>query len=271
MANVLVYLQRTPHGLHPASLIATCVARDLASARGATVTGLCVGDGGEFDEHVVTAVSRAGADVLVFAGDSGLRHLYERLRPRFVLIPWTHDAHAAVEAANLGPAVPRWVGGPQDDPDALDHVTAMVAGALPWHTMPDVLDPEYGGEVGDTKLPQWLEASGGKLHSDERVVYVAPPDLDADVRQRLQNFGAEPVAPDYAERHVSGTLLWLDAGPNGLPEALGQRPEHARVILMPGPAGEPTDSWSISDWVLPGDWAAVMDRLSSEGWRKALT
>jgi len=271
MANVLVYLQRSPHGIHPASMVATCVARDLASARGATVTGLCLGDGGNFDEHVVAKVSRAGADVVVFTGANGLRQLYDRLRPRFVLIPWTHDANAAVEAANLGPAVPRWVGGPQDDPDALDHVTAMVAGALPWHTMPDVLDPEYGDEVGNVEMPAWLAAAQGQLHRDERVTYVAPPDLDGSLRDALARFGAEPVAPDYAERHVSGTLLWLDAGPNGLPTALGNRPEHARVIMMPGPAGEPNDSWSISDWVLPGDWAGVIQRLETEDWRKALT
>ena len=75
MAHILVYLQRTPGGLHPASSVALCRARDIASERGATITAICRGDAGPLDKGVAAAASRFGADVLVWgavAESSGL-------------------------------------------------------------------------------------------------------------------------------------------------------------------------------------------------------
>ena len=56
MAHIVVYLQRTPHGLHPASAVGLCWARDIASERGATVTAVCPGDAGEFDRATLAAL-----------------------------------------------------------------------------------------------------------------------------------------------------------------------------------------------------------------------
>ena len=64
MAHILVYAQRTPQGIHPASAAALCLARDIASDRGATITAVCPGDAGRADQFVIGAVSRYGADLL---------------------------------------------------------------------------------------------------------------------------------------------------------------------------------------------------------------
>ena len=268
MAHVLVYLQRTPHGLHPGSATALCVARDLAEVRGASVTGICLGDGGDFDQHVIDASGRLGADQVFFVGPGGLREAHDRLRARHVLLPWTYEANSAVQAAGIGQPIPRWVGGPQEGD--LEAVTAVVAGALPWRWEPEAVEPEYAGDVGEVPLPAWLRASGGRLHADPTLRVVAPPDLEPSVAQQLASLGAESVGLDYADRHSGGTLLWLDAGPNGLPPVLANRPEHARVILLPGPSASPSEGWSVADYVLTGRWPDVVAALADPVWRKAL-
>ena len=44
MASLIVHVLRAPAGIHPASAVALCVARDLATERGATGTALAMGD-----------------------------------------------------------------------------------------------------------------------------------------------------------------------------------------------------------------------------------
>lgn len=270
MAHLLVYLQRTPHGIHPASALATCLARDLGSARGATVTGLCFGDAGDFDEHVARAAGRCGADTVIFVGPRGLETAVARLRPKHVLIPWTSEATQAVAQVGLGEPVARWVGGPQDPPDQLDPVTGLVAGALPWrHESPDI-EPEYEGDVGEATVPEWAAQTGGALYRDDARFYVGPPDLDPTVEAALEKIQAKRMDPDYAEQHTTGTLFWLDAGPSGLPEPLVNRPEQARVVLLPGPSGTPTPGWGLADYVIPGPWLDVVSRLDDEDWGTSL-
>ena len=84
MAHILVYAQRTPQGIHPARAAALCLARDIASDRGATVTAVCPGDAGRADQFVIGAVSRYGADLLdlddLAAGRSILEFIQESIK-----------------------------------------------------------------------------------------------------------------------------------------------------------------------------------------------
>jgi hypothetical protein len=270
MASILVYLQRSPRGLHPASSVAACLARDLASSRGAAVLGVCAGDGGAFDGHVVDAAARAGCDQVLFVGPTGLRSLGERLQPRHLLVPWTSEGTAAVESAGLPAPEPRWVGGPATDEADLAPVEAIVAGALPWHAMPGPIETEFEGQVDKASLPEWVAASGGQVQHDGAMYFVAPQDLDPAVRGDLDALGARAVGPDFAGEHRSGTLLWLDAGPGGLPSVLAQRPATGCVIALPGPTTGIHRSWALADWVLVGPWDQAARRLHDEPWRAAL-
>lgn len=270
MAHVLVYLQRSPRGLHPASSVALCVARDIGSTRGASVLGICPGDAGPFDDHMVAAAGKAGADQVIFVGPSGLRALVDRLRPKHVLMPWTPEAGAAAESSALDAPTPAWIGGPVDDISAFRRNMYIVAGSLPWHHMPGGIEAEFEGQVDQSVLPDWIAATGGAPQSSPGLYYVGPQDLDDNVRAGLANIGAQPVAPDYAMQHQGGTLLWLDAGPTGLPEALATRSPAARVIALPGPLTEMHTSWTMADWVIPGPWDAAVHQLSADHWRAAL-
>jgi hypothetical protein len=270
MAHVLVYLQRSPRGLHPASAIAACVGRDLGSTRGASVFGLCPGDAGAFDDRVVAAAARAGIDQVVFVGPTGVRSLADRLHPRHVLVPWTAEAAASLSVAGLQPAVPRWVGGPIAELSELSPVAGVVAGTLPWHAQPGPIDAEFEGQVDQAQLPAWLAPGAPDPGVRGGLYFVAPQDLGADVRGLLEHLGARPVAPDYANAHDHGTLLWLDAGPAGLPPVLERRPPGAQVIAFPGPIGDIHPTWSLADWVLPGPWDQAVRELAAEHWKAAL-
>lgn len=270
MAHVLVYLQRSPRGIHPASALALCVARDLGSQRGASVFALCPGDGGAFDDHVVAAAGRAGADQVVFVGPHGLQTMVERMRPKHLLTPWTVEADQAVQSAGLDRATPAWVGGPVPDISMFTRVVGIVAGTLPWHQLPSAIEAEFEGQVDQAPVPAWVSGSGGQPHHDPSLYYVAPADLDPNVRAQLEALGARAVGPDYAAQHQSGTLLWLDAGPGGLPEALAHRPPTASVIALPGQLTEIHASWSVADWVIPGPWEQAAQTLAADYWRAAL-
>ena len=103
MAHILVYVQRTPHGIHPASAVALCLARDLGSDFGATITAVCPGDAGKANYKVSRAAGRFGADNLLFAGPTGLGTLQKRLNPGLVLTPWTAEGVAIAEDLEGGP------------------------------------------------------------------------------------------------------------------------------------------------------------------------
>lgn len=270
MAHILVYIQRSPRGIHPASAVALCVARDLGSQRGASIFGLCLGDGGPFDEHVVAAAGKAGADQIMFVGPHGLRTMVDRLRPKHLLTPWTVEADQAVQAAGLDRATPAWIGGPVPDVSMFTRVVGIVAGTLPWHQMQIAIEAEFEGQVDQAPVPPWLAQTNGQLYHDPALYFVAPADLDPNVRAQFEALGAQAVGPDYAAQHQSGTLLWLDAGAGGLPEALAHRPRTANVIAMPGPLQEIHASWSVADWVIPGPWDQAAQTLAADHWRAAL-
>lgn len=280
MAHILVYLQRTPMGLHPASAVALCVARDLGSERGATVTGVCAGDAGALDRAMVSGAARYGADGVVFCGPGGLERLQERLRPVHVLTPFSTEGLAAVQGLPTGPVVPRWVDARRPAWGAPDAVSGIVAGVLPWHDLDESLEAEYQGDVERVPMPEWVHevkvpvGPGGTepLAIEQPVlVYVAPEGIDAELKSKLAALGATPATPADIASSTKGTCIWLEPGAGPVPDALAHRGPASRVVVLPGPDGTLDASWSMVDWVIPGPWPRVLADLQGAAWRRALT
>lgn len=266
MAHILVYAQRTPQGIHPASAAALCLARDIASERGATITAVCPGDAGRADQFVIGAVSRYGADLLTFLGPSGMRPQYERLRPLLVFVPFTEEGLAAAELLGAGQPEPLWLKDPEVEWERLAAMTATLTGALPWYELPSIIDADYDNEASLVDLPEWVtkidqHTGRGPLR------YLAPTELDAATRATLQSLGAKPVEPEYLDQHTGGTLLYF--GPT-LPDALAHRGPGARVMAFPGEGTEVDTSWTRADWVIPGVWPEAVKQLHSELWRPVI-
>lgn len=280
MAHILVYLERTPRGLHPASALALCVARDIASNRGASVTAVCPGDAGDLDAGITRAAARFGADVMVFASPTGLVETVERLRPVHLLAPWTPHGLAAVGETDLGPAVPRWVERARPPGAGADTVTGIVAGALPWHTFDTTLDPEYLGPVDTVKLPGWVapivaavdqdSAPGFSMVPKGGLHYVAPRNADAAVHKTLEQLGAQLVTEDDIDALAEGALLFFADGTQPLPDALQQCPATTRSVVFAGPDATVDPSWMYADLVVPGAWAQAVARLHEPLWSAAL-
>ncbi len=282
MAHIAVHLQRTPQGLHPASAVALCWARDIGSARGATVTGLCFGDAGRADQSIVTAAARFGADVLLFSGPNGLRNLCERLNPVHVLVPFSPQGLAAASALELGAATPRWVERRSPPYATADALSAVVAGVKPWHRFNGELDPEFEGDVEAAPLPGFAEPTddGSDDGSDDAappifdlgagpIGYVAPPGLDPIVATALRGLDASPTTLEEGLHLRGGTTIILH--PPGPALALESRSDLGRVIVLAGPpADEPSDqvpsAWQHADWVIPGRWADVIASLREGPW-----
>lgn len=279
MAHIAVQLQRTPQGLHPASAVALCWARDIGSTRGATVNALCSGDAGSADASIVAAAARFGADVLLFGGPSGLRNLCERLNPVHVLVPYTPMGVAAASELELGPLVPRWIERRSPPYATADAITAIVAGVKPWHRYEAELDPEYEGDVDAVSLPAFAPKDGPPPPTFDLgaapLGYVASESLDPLVVNALAGLGAQASTWDEAPHRTGGTTLLL-MGPQGLPASLETREDTGRVVVLTGPdparstAGVPR-SWQRVDWVLPGLWSDVIASLREGPWTEAPT
>lgn len=280
MAHVLVYLQRTPAGLHPASAMALCLARDIGSERGATVTAICAGDAGELDRAIVSAAGRYGADGMVFCGPGGIERLHRRLRPVHVLAPWTSEGLAAVSGLSSGPAIPRWVESRRPSWGTPDAVSGIVAGTLPWHDFDEQLEAEYQGDVDKVPMPSWVQdapmpvGAGGTeplVVGEPELGYVAPPELDGELVETLAAIGARPIDPLELARSTAGTTLWFQPGAGAVPDGLAQRGPGSRVLLLPGPDGVLDASWTMIDWAVAGAWPAVLGQLGSPQWRRVLS
>jgi hypothetical protein len=269
MAHILVYAQRTPQGIHPASATALCLARDIASDRGATITAVCPGDAGRADQFVIGAVSRYGADLLTFCGPSGLRPLQDRLRPLVVFVPHTEEGLGAAENLAGGPPETTWLQDPSIEWDNLAALTALVAGTLPWYDLPTIIDAEYDNEASHVELPTWVQKLDAQFGRGP-LRFHAGEELDAATRAALTSLGARQAPPEYPGQHESGTLLWLSSDPAGLPDLLRTRGVGARVMYFPGPGAAPDPRWALADWVLPGPWPEAIKQLHSDLWKPAL-
>ncbi len=275
MAHLVVLLQRTPSGLHPGSATGLCVARDVADTRGATLSAICEGDAGNFDDKIVAQASLYGADSVIFVGPHGLRDLCARWRPLHIFVPWTPLGIQAGRRGQLGEIHPAWINDPVGDPDALPAVVGVVSGVLPWQQAPLKIEADYEATASEMPLPEWLEhsrAGNEPADPDADLYYVAPPNLDPQTAAALSSLGATAISPDQATSQQSGVLLWFDAGPNGLPASLEARPPAARVVLFAGPAAQakPHHSWSLADWVIEGPWTDAVRDLQGTPWKTAL-
>jgi len=276
MAHILVYLQRTPGGLHPASAVALCRARDIGSDRGASITALCSGDAGALDRGIAAAAGRFGADVLVFGGPHGLRSLYEQLNPVHVLVPWTDEGLSVSGDLPSGPAVPRWLTTRQPAWGGADAVTAVVAGTMPWHSLGETLEAEYQSEVDEVKQPSWVaETSAAVAESSPPVFAVGgrgpirfmaarPP--DGDTQAALARLGAQPSASDdpASAWDGAGTVLWLSA--EAVPQGLVDRPVSVRLVVLPGEHSGLHPSWRAADWVLSGPRVTALGTILESPW-----
>jgi hypothetical protein len=270
MASVVVYCERTPHGLHPSSRMALCVARDLGSRRGASVIALCDGDGGDFDLVIEAECGAVGADQLIFAGPDGLRRTVDRLRAKHVLVGWTPAGETALANAKVESVERLWVNAPLG-PLEIPEVVGIVAGGLPWHQLADGIEGDYEGDSSTVSMPEWVTALGNTRAEGGAIKFVAPDGLSGPIPTALEVMGAERVDPGYADRHDDGTLLWLGADGQGVPESLAERPPVARVIALPGPNPNFDDSWKFADWVLTGPWTSVIQQLRSPAWKATLS
>ncbi|PRQ03973.1 hypothetical protein [Enhygromyxa salina] len=287
MAHVVVYLQRTTRGPHPGSLVALCLARDVANARGASVLTLCLGDAGGFDDRLIVEASRCGADQIVFLGPEGIQKLFRRLSPRHVFAPYTREAGSVLAQAGIGPMVGRWIGGPADNPNKLEPVIGTIAGTLPWHQAPLHIEPEYEADVTQVELEDWL-VTAAEQAADLSTTAEQPPliylhahggpdadggsetTLDAETKAALDSIGAHPVSADEYATYQEGTLVWLDASGEGLPLTLVERSPGLRVILLIGEreiSGPLDPSWGLADFVLPGKWSEVIGRFGDTPWK----
>jgi len=269
MAHILVYAQRTPQGIHPASAAALCLARDIASDRGATITAVCPGDSGRADQFVIGAVSRYGADLLTFCGPAGMRPLQERLRPLVCFVPHTEEGLLAAETLAGGPTETTWLHDPAIEWDNLAAVTSIAAGTLPWYELPTIIDAEYENEASLVDLPAWLARLDAQFGRGP-LRYFAPHDLDASTRASLASLGARVAPAESLEKHDSGTLLWFSDASSGLPELLRNRGPGARVMYFPGAEAQLHPSWTAADWIVPGEWPDAVKQLHSDLWKPAL-
>ncbi len=270
MAHILVYLQRTPGGLHPASAVALCRARDIASDRGATLTAIGAGDIGKLDHGIATAAGQFGADVLVFGGPRGLLELYEQLNPVHVLVPWTTEGLTAAEGLPTGPAVPRWMTTRHPSWGGADSVTAVVAGTLPWHSLDEVLEAEYQADVDEVTAPSWVAEVEAAIGPDDAppllsvtgrgpMQWVCAQPVDAAAKTALTRLGAEPADSAEAAADSASTVLWLSAQP--IPPALAERPATTQLIVVPGADTGLDPSWQTAEWVLPGSRVDALGAL----------
>lgn len=279
MAHIVVYLQRTPHGLHPASAVGLCWARDLASESGASLTAVCPGDAGTLDRSTLSAAARFGADVVLFCGPHGLEHLQDRLNPVHVIVPWTSEGVAAATGLPGGPVTPRFISSKSPPYAGADAVTGVIAGVLPWHRFDVELEAEYEGDVDDVPLPPWVEREiaaserGGaatfQLAADGHIGYVTPGPLDKLVERRLHALGADPATWDEVFSAGHGTYVCLVPAAGPVPQDLAGRGPASRVIVLPGPRCRIDSSWSLVDWVFQGSWPEVLDRLLDGPWETA--
>lgn len=270
MAHILVHLQRTPGGLHPGSAVALCRARDIASERGATITAVCPGDAGALDKGIATAAGRFGADILVFGGPSGLCSLYQQLNPVHVLVPWTEEGLSITTELPAGPAVPRWLTTRRPAWGGADSITAVVAGTLPWHALPEALEAEYQADVDEVPRPAWVSAAPDDGEAPVFAIggaplrWLASSAPDSSTLAVLGRLGAEPASSPEDAARPGGTVLWISADP--VPEALAERARSSRLVVLPGEGTGLDPSWQAAEWVFPGPAATALEAILDSPW-----
>lgn len=263
MATLVVYVEASSQGIHPASALALCVARDLASGRGATVIAATKPVSAQRDALVLHEASRRGADRIMFCSAEQLRPLMLSMAPQCLLGPATPTGRMLMNELWDQEHTIAWVQGPAEPPADLQGALAVIAGALPWHDLEAKIIPEYPGDdqPGDlNEVP--LPSSPSKA---PHLRFMIDEGLDnPQVRAELALLGALPLdsqdtLPEHSVRICIGKSLPLEAE---LDE---------RWILVPGdPNLEIEVDWGQAHWVLPGDPYDAVRSLHSQLWRPHL-
>jgi len=268
MAHIVVYLQRTPQGLHPASALSLCWARDIGSQRGASVTALAIGDAGPWDAGIVRAAGRYGADAVEFCGPGGLSRVYERLHPVHILVPLTLEGRSVAQDLPGGPVIPRWLQGPNPRFGGADALTGVLAGALPWHDFEATLESEYESTAVEAPTPAFAREGEApcrvSLELQDARGYVIAPATEPDhaTLKILHGLGLPPVEVDEVATARAGLFFWLARPHTTLPARLAERSPSVRVATLAGPTDRRDDSWSLSDWVFAGPCHEVLTTLA---------
>lgn len=263
MATLLVLVEASPSGIHPASALSLCVARDLASARGATVVATTPPRNPAQDAQLLAEVTRKGADRMVFCAPEGLAEHISAMTPRCILGPATQKSREQLSRLAGEDLTIAWVQGPAEPPSELSGAIALLAGALPWYELSAEIIPEY---PGDDQLCDLREVEPATAPVREPMLrFVIDPSMDSkQLRAELSLLGASELVPDEAPENG---CVRLCIGPGLPPEASADQ----RWILIPGdPAPEIHSDWGEAQWVLPGTAYDALRSLHSQLWKPYL-
>ena len=270
MATLVVHVLRAPAGIHPASAIALSVARDLANARGATVTALAMGDAGDRDQNVATKCGMYGADQLLFVGPEDLERLKERVAPRKVFAPNTPEGRAFLAGFGIDQTdtTSHLVLRPMNAEDlgsAKGHL--LHAGTLPWHALADVIEPDYGEHFASGTPVAWL-ATGDDASPATFYTLQDDPDLSEGA---LSPLGAQVITNDALGALDGGVLLCSRGGYDGATDALASRNRAVQLWIIDGsePPLSPSTA-AAADFVFAGPADVVVSALKEPQWREAL-
>lgn len=259
MATLLVLVEASPYGIHPASALSLCVARDLASERGATVVATLAPKDPSRDAQVLEEVTRRGADRMVFCSGEQLAEFLPSMAPRAILGPASEAGKDQLQALTGQDLTIAWVQGPVESPDAIEGPIALMAGTLPWHELQAELIPEYPGDDQLCDLREMQPARRPEARCPLR--FVIDPALDnAQIRAELSLLGATEAVAQESSRD---SCICIYIGPD-LPETVQPL---QRSILIPGDLDRPIQGdWGRADWVLPGTPYDALRGLHSQFW-----
>ncbi|MGB1700411.1 MAG: hypothetical protein ACPHRO_10680 [Nannocystaceae bacterium] len=270
MATLIVHVLRAPAGIHPASAISLCVARDLATRRGATVTALAMGDAGDGDQDVAGQCSRYGADQLLFVGPDDLPHLMSRIAPRKVFVPNTPEGETFLR--RLGIEEPATTTLHVSAPTTLDDIedakgVLVHAGTLPWHALDDVVEPDYGEHFADGSPVPW-SAAGVGARKGNFFVLEGDPDCAPDV---LPNLNVEAVSVSALPSLDGGALLCSRRGFDADADAIASRNRALQLcVIDPEVPPRALPTTAAADFVFAGPVEDVAEALKEPVWREAM-
>lgn len=259
MATLLVLVEASPFGIHPASALGLCVARDLASARGATVVASCEANNPQADASVLREVTRRGADRMVFCNVEQLQSLMPAMAPKCALAPATPSSRQKLLELAGSELTIAWVQGPAEPPGELNGAIALLAGTLPWYDLQAEVIPEYPGDDQLCDLRELPVPPGPDSAAELR--YVIDPEFDnTQLRSELSLLGASEL---LAGDHPSPRCVKICIGQT-LPSYA--TPEQ-RWVLIPGRPDTPIQSeWGAASWVLPGKAYDALRLLHGQNW-----
>jgi hypothetical protein len=255
-----------------------CLARDIASSRGATLTAICEGEEASHDALVVAAAGRFGADLLAFVGKDGLRALHQRLSPKLTMAAATPHSLGLLKSVSATEPARRWLSDPAKGLEQCEAelrsgamtTLAIVAGSPPWIDLQTSIEADYEAGVDHTNLPTWLTASSQWPKRTTSLVYGGPLATSERNAAELSLFSGQPylaARDDEAILRGDTLLLWLGAD---VPAPLLAADGLAQILVIPGQEAQWQESWGRAQWVLAGRPDEALRLLHGRVWRDEL-